>query len=396
MSLVERIWWGPRPGAAGEVALSPLLLAEAGFRAAAAVRGALYGAGLLPVARAAAPVVSIGNLAAGGAGKTPAALAVAARLVGRGRRVALLSRGYGAARSDARLVSDGSRILLGAAEGGDEPVLAALRLPGLAVLCGPRRAELAARAVADLGADALVLDDGFQHRALARDLDVVVLDASNPFGNGHLLPRGPNREPRAALRRAGLAWLSRVDQAHPNALPALRALLREATGRAPVESRHAPVDVVDGRLARGLGLGALRGRRVMLLSGLARPGGFRRTVEGLGAEIAAERAFPDHHRFTAAELDEVFRAADAARCERVVTTEKDAVRLAPEVAADPRLVAVRIEAELVAGADALDEALDEALARFAATSTSTPTSTSTSTPTSTSTSTPTPTPTPRP
>jgi len=366
MSVVERIWWAPRPGLAQGALLSPLLLAEAGFRAGAALRGALYDARWLAIARAPAPVVSIGNLAAGGAGKTPAALAVAVRLAARGRRVALLSRGYGAARSDARVVADGTRLLLGAEEGGDEPVLAARRVPGLAVLCGPRRAELALRAVETLGADALLLDDGFQHRALARDLDVVVLDAANPFGNGHLLPRGPNREPRAALARAGLLWLSRVDQADPAALEPLRALAREATGRAPVESRHAPVELVDGLLAAPLGLGALRGRRVLLLSGLARPGGFRRTVEGLGAEIALERVFPDHHRFTPAELDEVFRAADAARCERVVTTEKDAVRLEPASAADPRLVAVRIEAQVVRGGDALDAALDAALAAFPA------------------------------
>jgi tetraacyldisaccharide 4'-kinase len=288
-------------------------------------------------------------------------------------------------RSDARVVSDGRGVLLDAAAGGDEPVLAARRLPGLAVLCGPRRAELAARAVAELGADALLLDDGFQHRALARDLDVVVLDAGNPFGNGHLLPLGPNREPRSALRRAGLVWLSRVDQAPPEALGPLRALARQETGRAPVESRHAPVDVVDGALSRGLGLDALRGRRVLLLSGLARPGGFRRTVEGLGAEIAAERAFPDHHRFTPGELAEVLGAADEARCDRVVTTEKDAVRLAPDVAADPRVVAVRIEAEILAGADVLDAAIDEALEAFAtaaaAPSTATPPAPSTATPT---------------
>ena len=203
--------------------------------------------------------MSIGNVAVGGAGKTPAAIAVAARLTARGRRVAVLSRGYGASRADARIVSDGVRVLLGGDEAGDEPALLARRLPGVAVLCGPRRAALATMAVATLGADALVLDDGFQHRALARDLDVVVLDAANPFGNGHLLPRGPNREPRAALSRAGLVWLSRVDQADASALEALRSLAREATGRAPVESRHAPVDVVDGTLARSLGRGALRG-----------------------------------------------------------------------------------------------------------------------------------------
>jgi tetraacyldisaccharide 4'-kinase len=356
--LVERLWWSDRPGIAGAALAPPLRLAEAAFRAGAALRGALYDAGLLRAVRAGVPVVSIGNLAVGGAGKTPAAIAVAQRLLARGRAVAVLSRGYGAARRDARVVSDGARVLLDAADGGDEPVLLARRLPEVRVLCGPRRAELARRAVRELGADALLLDDGFQHRALARDLDVVVLDAASPFGNGRLLPAGPNREPRSALRRAGLVWLSRVDQADAAALAPLRALAREATGLDPVESRHAPVDVLDGGLARSLGREALRGRRVLLLAGIARPGGFRRTLAAMGAEVAAERAFPDHHRFGAGDLAEALRAAELAGCEVVATTEKDAVRLPPAFAGEPRLRVVRVDAEIVRGADALDAALD--------------------------------------
>ncbi|HET9552754.1 MAG TPA: tetraacyldisaccharide 4'-kinase [Anaeromyxobacteraceae bacterium] len=363
MSLVERAWWAERPGLAARLLLAPLLLAELLFRAAAALRGWLYDRGLLASARAAAPVISVGNLAVGGAGKTPVTIAIARRLAARGRAVAVLSRGYGASRGDERVVADDRAVLLGAAEGGDEPALIARRLPGVRVLCGPRRAALAPLALAGLGADALLLDDGFQHRALGRDLDVVVLDAANPVGNGHLLPAGPNREPLSALRRAGLVWLSRVDQADPVALERWRAAARRATGREPVESCHAPIDVVDGTLLRSLGPEALRGRRVLLLSGLARPGAFRRTVEGLGATIAAERRFPDHHRFSGAELDEALAAAAGAGCELVVTTEKDAVRLEPARAADPRLAVVRIEAAVLRGEAALEAALDEALAR---------------------------------
>jgi tetraacyldisaccharide 4'-kinase len=360
-ALLESIWWSESPGLAAAALAPPLRLAALLFRAGAALRGVLYDAGILRAARAGVPVVSIGNVAVGGAGKTPAALAVARRLLVRGRRVAVLSRGYGATRKDPRVVSDGARVLLDAAEGGDEPVLVARRLPAAAVLCGPRRADLARTAVAEHGADALLLDDGFQHRALARDLDVVVLDAANPFGNGRLLPAGPNREPRAALRRAGLVWLSRVDQAEPAGLEALRALARAATGEDPVESRHAPVEIVDGALGRTFGVEALRGRRVLLLAGIARPAGFRRTLASLGAEVGAEAIFPDHHRFAAEDLAAALRAAEAARCELVVTTEKDAVRLPPAAAADSRVRAVRIEAEIVRGGERLDAALDAAL-----------------------------------
>ncbi len=367
MSVLDAIWWRERPFPGRGALLLPLSAAEWVFRAVAGLRGALYAGGVLRAARAGVPVISIGNLAVGGAGKTPAAMAVASRLLARGRRVAVLSRGYGAVRSDARVVSDGQRVLLSADEGSDEGVLVARRLPGVAVLCGPRRSELAGLARGALGADVLLLDDGFQHRALARDLDVVVLDAANPFGNGHLLPRGPNREPRNALRRAGLVWLSRVDGATPDGLEALRRLAREATGHDPVETRHRPLDVLDGRLVTAHGLAALQGRRVRLLVGIARPGAFRRTVEGLGAVVTGERRFRDHHRFSEAELLDVLGPAGRSRSQDedwVLTTEKDAVRLGAEAAAHPRLRVLRIEAEVVRGEEVLGRALDAALARF--------------------------------
>jgi tetraacyldisaccharide 4'-kinase len=363
MSPIERIWWRRDEALLVRALLSPLVVAEGLFRLGAAVRGALYDLGLARVARPPVPVVSVGNLTVGGAGKTPAAIAIGARLAALGRTVAVLSRGYGARRTDDRVVSDGRALLLGAAEGGDEPVLVARRLPGARVLCGPRRATLAIRAVEDLGADVLLLDDGFQHRALARDLDVVVLDVSNPFGNGHCLPRGPNREPRSALRRAGLVWLARVDEAAPGdpGPERLRDLAIRLTGRPPVESRHAPRDVLDGALSRSLGLPWLAGRRLLLLSGLARPESFRRTATGLGAVVAAERVYPDHHPFDDAELREALAAAGSAGCDAVLLTEKDAMRLSPERARDERLRVLRIEAEVVAGAASLDSALEDLL-----------------------------------
>jgi len=362
VSLLEDLWWRQPEPPLTRALLAPLALAEGAFAAAAGLRGALYAGGWLASERAAAPVISVGNLAVGGSGKTPATLAVARRLQARGRTVAVLSRGYGARRSDARVVADGERILLGVADAGDEPLLLARRLSGLRVLCGPRRAPLARRAVAELGADVLVLDDGFQHRALRRDLDLVVLDAHNPWGNGHLLPRGPNREGRAALGRAGLCWLSRADQAPPERLAALRALAERATGRPPVESRHAVADLSDGALLRSFPAAELAGSRVLLLCAIGRPGGFRRTVEGLGAEVAAERLFPDHHHFADAELEEALAAARAAGCDRVVTTEKDGVRLSTRWAGEEMLRVVRIEVEITSGADVLEDALGRALA----------------------------------
>ncbi len=261
--LRERLWWSASPSASDRLRGAPLLLAEGLFRAGAAVRGALYDAAILPAARAGVPVVSVGNLAVGGAGKTPVALAIAALLLDAGRSPAVLSRGYGATRTDDRVVSDGERLLLDAASGGDEPVLLARRLPRLRVLCGPDRARLAGRAVA-MGADVLLLDDGFQHRRLARDLDVVVVDASNPWGNGHCLPFGPNREPRSALRRAGLVWLTHADRAPPEALAAAagalprrhRARPRRVVPRAPGPRRRAARPLLPALRTRGAEGGA--------------------------------------------------------------------------------------------------------------------------------------------
>lgn len=355
----ERLWWNPSASWGDRLLLSALAPAEGLFRAAAAARGALYDAGVLPATRADVPVVSVGNLAVGGAGKTPVVLAIAERLLAAGRRPAVLSRGYGASRKDDRVVSDGERVLLDAAEGGDEPVLLARRLPGLRVLCGSDRGALAGKAVA-LGADLLLLDDGFQHRRLLRDLDVVVLDAANPWGNGHCLPRGPNREPPSALGRAGLVWLGHVDRASAEGLESLRQLALLHTGRAPVESRHAPRDLADGRLARSFPLAGLAGSRVGLLTGVARPGSVERTVEGLGAQIVQAFVFPDHHRFTEGEVADALRETSRAGASLLVTTEKDAVRLPPGSAGDGRLRVVRIDVDVVAGARELQAALDEA------------------------------------
>ncbi len=360
--LRERLWWSEHPSAADRVLAAPLLVAEGLFRAGAALRGALLDVGLLPTRSAGVPVISVGNLAVGGAGKTPVTLAIAARLLARGRRPAVLSRGYGAERGDDRVVADGERVLLGAADGGDEPVLLARRLPGLRVLCGPDRARLAARAVA-LGADVLLLDDGFQHRRLRRDLDLVVLDAGDPWGNGHCLPYGPNREPRGALRRAGLAWLTHVGRATPRGLDALRETCERLTGQAPVESRHAPLDLADGRLDRSFPLSGLAGRRVGLLTGVARPASVRRTVQELGAIVVAQEAFPDHHRFRADDVGAALRRTLEGGGEVLVTTEKDAVRLPEAVAGDERIRVLRIDAEVLRGGEGLDAALGAALSR---------------------------------
>jgi tetraacyldisaccharide 4'-kinase len=313
-------WWRSDPPAwsAPLQALSPI------YAAGAAVHRAIS----RPV-RAGVPVISVGNLTVGGAGKTPVTLCLARRLAARGRRPAVLSRGYGRRSREPLEVTAESAV----EAAGDEPLLLARR--GCRVFVGPRRAALAALAV-QRGADVLLLDDGLQHHGLARDLDVIVADASNPFGNGRLLPAGPLREPVSALRRVrhGLVWLTHCELPRDPRTAELRAF-------PAVESTYdADAD--------------LRGKRVFLFAGIARPERLLETVRALGGEIAGVRWFRDHYRFTAQDLVALRRLAGGAL---PVTTEKDLVRIA-----DPAgIVAVRVDVRILRGEDVLDEALEEVL-----------------------------------
>ena len=307
--------WYPEPGAAPSPPAPWLSVASLLYGAGVALRGGLYDRGLLRPSRVEGlRVLSVGNLAVGGTGKTPAVAWLASRLVVSGEKVAVLSRGYG--RSERRPLR--VEATHSAREVGDEPLLLARALPGVPVYVGADRVALARWAHRE-GAAWAVLDDGFQHRRLARDVDLLVVDASSPLGNGRLLPAGPLRESPGAARRATAVWLrcERADAPVPapfSHLPVIRA-------------RHAPDAVREGEGARHP-LGVLAGTRVLAFAGLARPWGFFSSLSELGAEVVEARVFPDHHAFTGPELAQLAR--DALRLgARCVTTAKDAVRLPP-------------------------------------------------------------------
>jgi tetraacyldisaccharide 4'-kinase len=296
--------------------LAPLDVLAWGYGAGVRLRGALYDAGFLRGERVEGlRVVSVGNLNVGGTGKTPAVLYLAELLVREGRRVGILTRGYGRG-SREPLTFTGAGPLPPVDEAGDEPLLLARRCPEARLLVGADRRMLARRARDELGLEVVLLDDGFQHRKLARDEDVVVVDEAVGFGNGRMLPRGPLREPLSALSRATLFWVRAAATPGPT-LPALPA--------PRVRTRYRPTAWVDpsGALHPPE---ALSGRPVLALAGLARPGGFVRTLGELGTDIRGMAFFPDHHRFSVRELQEVITRA-AGLGARVVTTEKDQVRL---------------------------------------------------------------------
>jgi tetraacyldisaccharide 4'-kinase len=332
----ERLWY-PRPGdpAPSAAAALGLGVAEAAFRGAVALRNALYDRRLL--AAAAVPevrVISVGNLTVGGSGKTPAVIHLCNLLSSAGRRVFVLSRGYGR-RSRAVVTFTGARPPPWE-DVGDEPLLVAGRCPQATVMVGADRAALA-REAARQGAEVILLDDGLQHRRLARNLDIAVVDGAVGLGNGRLLPRGPLREPPAALRRAGLIWL--VESGGPAAsLPAFsQPVVR-------VRARPSAVVLPGGTVEPAE---SLRGRRVEVLAGIARPERFVEMLRSLGAEIGPVHLYPDHHPFTVADVPPAGEAL-------LITTEKDAVRLPP--GSRPAAV-LRLETEVTGGEEALRAAL---------------------------------------
>lgn len=310
-------------------------------------------------------VVSVGGLTAGGAGKTPMTAVLAEWARGQGHRVAVLSRGYGGKRGRGVVtVSDGERVLAGADQAGDEPRMLAERLCGVPVVVAGRRFRAGRLAHETWGTRVFLLDDGFQHWALERDVDVVLLDAQNPVGNGHLLPWGPLREPVEALGRAQVAVLTRCRVLESGGEPADR-LLSRFPGLPVVRSVHAPAGVrFSGRnRQREEPPSSLRGRRVAAFCGIARPAAFRETLADLGAEVVVFQAFRDHHPYTRREVDRLLARFRRCGAEALLTTEKDWMRAGRLLSGVQEAGFLRIALAFPNGSRALFDAVSAAAAR---------------------------------
>jgi len=297
--------------------LSPL------YAAAVSARAAAYARGWLPSHRLELAVVSVGNLSFGGTGKTPTVVALVRDLARRGRRPAVLTRGY-------RRTSAEPAVVVGPDPGqpvetiGDEPAELARRLPGVPIVVDADRVRGGRTAIA-LGADVVVLDDGFQHLRLERDLDLVLVDAGDPWGGGRLPPRGRLREPMAALARASAVLVTKVPADPRHVVESVRAAVEVHAGAIPVLAarlRMTRVRTAEGWQAAD----ALAGHRLFAFAGVGRPEAFSTLLEEAGVELAGSRWFPDHHRYTAPELESLAAAAAVAGA-TLVTTGKDAVKL---------------------------------------------------------------------
>ncbi|MBM3979411.1 MAG: tetraacyldisaccharide 4'-kinase [Planctomycetes bacterium] len=337
---------GERRGPLALAARAGLRLASWPYGLGAWWRNRAYDRGRRAVHRAAVPVVSVGNLTLGGTGKTPCVEWVARFFRERDVQVAIVSRGYGAEQGR-----------------NDEAMVLEENLPDVPHLQDPDRIAAAGRAVEELESELIVLDDGFQHRRLHRDLDIVLIDATRPPARDHLFPRGTLRESASGLKRAGAILLTRCDQVPAGDVAALRQWLAARWPQTPVATAaHKPAELVgcDGATAP---VESLAGKVVGAFCGIGNPYAFRKTLEALGATVTAFRAFPDHHAYTRADVDELTRWADALPAGAVLaTTQKDWVKLRVPALAGRALWAVRIGLAVLDGEDALAAALERTLA----------------------------------
>lgn len=310
------------------------------------MRNTAYDRGWKKVERAAVPVISIGNLTAGGTGKTPTVAMLARRMRDRQIRVAILSRGYGAGQ-------DGVN---------DEAKELEAKLPDVPHLQSADRVASAKIACEELEMQVLILDDGFQHRKIHRDLDIVLLDAREPFGYEYLLPRGLLREPLRSLRRAQIVVVTRVDQVDSQRLAEIRTRVQRYNPKAAwVESVHQPLQLRNSE-SEVREVEWLRNKKVVAVSGIGNPESFIQTLRDAGAVVVDHLHYPDHHQYTLNDVQTIERTVREkySDCEAIVCTGKDMAKLnAPRIGRWP-LWSLDIEISIVAG----DEVLEDYLTRI--------------------------------
>jgi tetraacyldisaccharide 4'-kinase len=311
----------PRNGPVAALLSAPALL----YRSAVALRNGLYDAGVMRVRRLPCPVVSIGNLTVGGTGKTPITSFVAGMLRDAGYRVGVVSRGYRRRGGRAALlVSDGRSILAEPFQAGDEPCLIARDNPAVAVAVGADRVAAARLLIDRTSPEVILLDDAFQHRRIFRDVNLLLVDGREPWGNGRMLPAGPLREPISGVARADALVITRPEGRFPQTVAPL--LARHNPGLAVFHARIEPRVFVrpDGET---VSCASLRGFSAFAFSGIARPERFEDDLRSLGLRLPGFRRFRDHHPYALRDLEAVAREARAAGADILVTTEKDLVRI---------------------------------------------------------------------
>ncbi|MDA0840599.1 MAG: tetraacyldisaccharide 4'-kinase [Planctomycetota bacterium] len=344
---------GQRTGFTPAVAKAMLWLASGAYRLGAGFRNTLFDLNLKQAGRVGAKVISVGNLTVGGTGKTPMVEWLGGWVLQRGYPVVVLSRGYGQKRT-------------GAAGGpvpgamNDEGLLLQANLDNIHLVLSPDRLRAAETALEHIEPkpECFIMDDGFQHRRLARDLDILLIDALNPFGYGHLLPRGLLREPVKNMKRADVIIITRADQIEKSGLECLQTQIRRRLPEAPVlTAMHKLKSVLQCSDLSPVGSGWLKGKRIYAFCGLGNPEGFRRELETLGGEVVACEEYPDHHWYSDEDFQGIVKRAREAEAELLLTTQKDAVKFDPELEVDLPFLCLRIGIEILEGEDELTSRL---------------------------------------
>lgn len=339
---------GRRRGAKAAAQRLLLRLAETPYALAVRWRNRRYDRGRAVVQRVAVPVIGVGNLTLGGTGKTPLVEWLARWLRTRGIRVTIVSRGYGAEKGALN----------------DEALELEQKLPDVPHVQNPNRVEAAQLAIEEFECQCILLDDAFQHRRIARDLDIVLLDALEPFGFEHVFPRGTLREPACGVRRAQIVALSRADMLSPDERQALRnRALRYAPDAQWMELAHAPRRYVNAS-GQEQSLESLRGNRVAAFCGIGNPAGFKHTLDRCGVELTGWREFPDHYGYQRNDVAALETWAGEQDVAAVLCTCKDLVKLKVQQLGGRPLWAVSIELDLLAGQASLEARLDEIVAQI--------------------------------
>jgi len=346
--MINEIISGKTSGLAADLMRFGLRLLALFYGLCVGVRNAAYDRGWKQIKHVPIPVVSLGNLTAGGTGKTPLAAFVARWFGERGVRVCFISRGY-------RAGADGLN---------DEAKVLKALCPGVPHLQCPDRAAAAFVAAEETDGQLLILDDGFQHRRLGRDLDIVLIDASNPWGFDHLLPRGLLREPPTALKRAGLVAITRVDQVTREDVNTIRTRIARIHPECDIVEVDFPATRLIDAGGQTQSIQALTGIRVAAFCGIGNPAAFHASLERLGCDVTAFRVFPDHCDYTPALIEDLDHWSRQLAVDAVMCTQKDLVKIGAGQLADRRLWAVEIGARVVAGAELLDTHLTEILKKI--------------------------------
>ncbi|MFH1904097.1 MAG: tetraacyldisaccharide 4'-kinase [bacterium] len=319
----------------------------------------MYSMNLLKKRKLSSKVISIGGITLGGVGKTPVVELLVNMLIKKGKKVAVLSRGYRRVEdSDIKLVSNGKEILCNVEEAGDEPYLLAKNLKSTVVFAGKNRYETGKIAEEKLNIDTVVLDDGFQHWRLHRDINIVVINASNPFGNGYIFPRGNLREPYKCLKRADYFIITKTDMIKDAGIIEKRLLDINSSAQV-ITTIHKPVCLEHVAGEEHLDIECIKGEKVIALSSLGDPASFENILEHVGAKIVERLRYPDHYWYSKEDMYNIQARQKTLNAKFIITTQKDAVRLQRvETYYNTSLLVLRIEVEIISGSDKLEKLIN--------------------------------------